>query len=139
MLEKADVNGVCMNIGQAAKASGISSKMIRYYETIGLLPSVARNVAGYRQYTVTEVQLLRFIRRSRDLGFSLDRIRTLIGLWQDTTRKSGDVKQLAQQYMHELDDDIAKLISIREQLRVLAEGCHGDNRPDCPILSDLAS
>ncbi|NYT64795.1 Cu(I)-responsive transcriptional regulator [Alcaligenaceae bacterium] len=128
-----------MNIGQAAKASGISSKMIRYYETIGLLPSVARNVAGYRQYTVTEVQLLRFIRRSRDLGFSLDRIRTLIGLWQDTTRKSGDVKQLAQQYMHELDDDIAKLISIREQLRVLAEGCHGDNRPDCPILSDLAS
>lgn len=139
MLEKADVNGGCMNIGQAAKASGISSKMIRYYETIGLLPSVARNVAGYRQYTVTEVQLLRFIRRSRDLGFSLDRIRTLIGLWQDTTRKSSDVKQLAQQYMHELDDDIAKLISIREQLRVLAECCHGDHRPDCPILSDLAS
>lgn len=128
-----------MNIGQAARASGISSKMIRYYETIGLLPTVARSAAGYRKYSATEVQILRFIRRSRDLGFSLDRIRTLIGLWQDTTRKSSDVKQLAQQYMRELDDDIAKLQSIRDQLHVLADCCHGDNRPDCPILSDLAS
>lgn len=128
-----------MNIGQAAKASGISSKMIRYYETIDLLPPVARSAAGYRQYTTTEVQILRFIRRSRDLGFSLDRIRTLIGLWQDTTRKSSDVKELALQYIHELDEDIAKLLSIRDQLRILAECCQGDNRPDCPILSDLAS
>ncbi|MBP6017936.1 MAG: Cu(I)-responsive transcriptional regulator [Burkholderiaceae bacterium] len=128
-----------MNIGQAAQESGISSKMIRYYETIGLLPPVVRSASGYRQYTATEVQLLRFIRRSRDLGFSLERIRTLIGLWQDTTRKSSDVKELAQQYVRELDDDIAKLQSIRDQLRVLAECCHGDNRPDCPILSDLAS
>ncbi len=128
-----------MNIGQAAKASGISSKMIRYYESIALLPTVGRSAAGYRQYTATEVQILRFIRRSRDLGFSLDRIRTLIGLWQDTTRKSSDVKELAQQYIRELDDDIAKLLSIREQLHVLAECCQGDNRPDCPILSDLAS
>lgn len=128
-----------MNIGQAAHVSGISSKMIRYYETIGLIPPVARSASKYRKYSATEIQALRFIRRSRDLGFSLDRVRTLISLWQDTTRKSADVKALAQQYMHELDDDIAKLQSIRDQLHVLSECCHGDNRPDCPILSDLAN
>lgn len=126
-----------MNISQAAKASGISAKMIRYYESIGLIPTVIRNAAGYRQYADAEVQILRFIRRSRDLGFSLDRIRDLIALWQDSTRKSADVKLLAQQYIEEIDQDIAKRQSIRNQLEELVKCCHGDNRPECPILNDL--
>ncbi len=128
-----------MNISQAAKASGITPKMIRYYESINLFPDVARNASGYRQYAPSDIQILQFVRRSRDLGFSLERIRTLIALWRDKSRKSSDVKQLAQQYIAELDDDIAKLKSIRDQLDVLAQCCRGDNRPDCPILSDLAS
>lgn len=128
-----------MNISQAAKASGITPKMIRYYESINLFPDVARNASGYRQYTSSDIQILQFVRRSRDLGFSLERIRTLIALWRDKTRKSSDVKQLAQQYIAELDDDIAKLKSIRDQLDVLAQCCLGDNRPDCPILTGLAS
>lgn len=126
-----------MNISQAAITSGISAKMIRYYESIGLLPTVMRNESGYRQYTAAEVQVLRFIRRSRDLGFSLERIRDLIALWQDNTRKSADVKRLAQQYITEIDQDIAKRLSIRNQLEELVNCCHGDSRPECPILNDL--
>lgn len=126
-----------MNISQAAITSGISAKMIRYYESIGLLPTVMRNESGYRQYTAAEVQILRFIRRSRDLGFSLERIRDLIALWQDNTRKSADVKRLAQQYIIEIDQDIAKRLSIRNQLEELVNCCHGDSRPECPILNDL--
>ena len=127
-----------MNIGQASTASGVSAKMIRYYESIGLIKPANRSESGYRQYSDTEVRSLRFIKRSRDLGFSLERIKTLIGLWQDTTRKSGDVKQLARQHIDELNEDISKLKSIRDQLQHLADCCHGDNRPDCPILDDLA-
>ncbi|RTZ47989.1 Cu(I)-responsive transcriptional regulator [Candidimonas sp. SYP-B2681] len=127
-----------MNIGQASTASGVSAKMIRYYESIGLIKPAKRSESGYRQYSDTEVRSLRFIKRSRDLGFSLERIKTLIGLWQDTTRKSGDVKQLARQHIDELNEDISKLKSIRDQLQHLADCCHGDNRPDCPILDDLA-
>ena len=127
-----------MNIGQAARASGVTAKMIRYYESVGLMPPAERSAAGYRQYNATDVQTLRFIRRSRDLGFSLDRIRQLIGLWKDKSRKSHDVKRLARQYIAELDSDIAKLESIRDQLQVLADCCHGDDRPDCPILEELS-
>ncbi len=127
-----------MNIGQAAAESGVSAKMIRYYESIGLLRPAARTSAGYRQYSEADVQTLRFIRRSRDLGFSLERIGTLLQLWQDTSRKSQDVKQLARQYIAELDEDIRKLQSLREQVEQLAQACHGDNRPDCPILEKLS-
>ncbi len=127
-----------MNIGQAAAASGVTAKMIRYYESIGLITAADRTESGYRQYADNEVQTLRFIKRSRDLGFSLERIKTLIGLWEDKDRKSADVKKLARQYIAELDQDILKLQSIRDQLEHLAECCHGDARPDCPIIDDLA-
>lgn len=127
-----------MNIGQAARSSGITPKMIRYYETIGLIRPAQRTESGYRQYSATDVQIMHFIKRSRDLGFSLERIKTLIGLWHDTTRKSSDVKKLASQHIAELNEDIEKLQSIRDQLVHLSNCCHGDNRPDCPILADLA-
>lgn len=128
-----------INIGKAAEASGLSAKMIRYYESIGLVEPTVRTSSGYRQYSDTDVQTLRFIKRARDLGFSLDRIQTLVGLWRDTQRKSQDVKRLAYRHIEELDRDIAKLQSIRAQLQHLADFCHGDNRPDCPILDDLSS
>jgi MerR family copper efflux transcriptional regulator len=127
-----------MNIGQAAASSGVKAKMIRYYETIGLIAEAGRTDAGYRQYSENEVQTLRFIRRARDLGFSLDRVKTLLGLWGDRERKSADVQELARQYIAELDEDIAKLQSIRGQLQHLSNCCHGNDRPECPILDDLA-
>lgn len=127
-----------MNIGQAAEASGVSAKMIRYYESIGLIAKAGRTDAGYRQYSENEVQTFRFIRRSRDLGFSIDRIKTLLGLWNDRDRQSADVKQLAHLYISELDQDIANLKSIRDQLQHLSDCCQGNNRPDCPILDNLA-
>ena len=127
-----------MNIGQAAEASGVTAKMIRYYESIDLISAASRTGSGYRQYTDKDVQTLRFIKRSRDLGFSIERIKTLLSLWQDRGRQSADVKQLAQGYIAELEEDIRKLQSIRDQLRHVANNCHGDDRPDCPILDDLA-
>lgn len=127
-----------MNIGQLAQASGVSAKMIRYYESRGLIDVAGRSAAGYRQYSEQDVHNLRFIRRARDLGFSLARIQTLLGLWQDKTRQSAEVKQLAQQYMDELDAQMNKLQLIRQQLQTLAHACHGDARPDCPILQELA-
>jgi MerR family copper efflux transcriptional regulator len=127
-----------MNIGQAADASGVTAKMIRYYESIGLIAAANRTDAGYRRYTDNEVQTLRFVKRARDLGFSIERIKTLLGLWQDRSRKSADVKKLARQYIAELDQDIEKLQSIRDQLRHMADCCQGNHRPECPILDDLA-
>lgn len=127
-----------MNIGQAAEASGVSAKMIRYYESIGLVAAAQRTDAGYRQYSDNAVQALRFIRRARDLGFSIERIKTLLGLWEDRGRKSADVKKLARQYIDELDQDIAKLQSIRNELEHLVHCCQGDSRPECPIIDDLA-
>jgi MerR family copper efflux transcriptional regulator len=128
-----------MNIGQAAEAAGVNAKMIRYYESIGLISAASRTGSGYRQYNEKDIRTLRFIRRSRDLGFSIERIKTLLSLWEDRGRKSADVKQLAGQYIAELDRDIEKLQSIRDQLRHLADCCHGDQRPDCPIIEDLAA
>lgn len=128
-----------MNIGEAAAVSGISPKMIRYYESIGLIRPAQRSAAGYRLYGIREVQTLGFIKRSRELGFSLERIRTLLGLWENTERQSADVKKLARLHIQELDEDIRKLQSIREQLQHLVDHCHGDNRPDCPILEGLAA
>lgn len=128
-----------MNIGQVAQASGVNAKMIRYYESIGLISEANRTNSGYRQYIERDIQTLRFIKRSRDLGFSIDRIKTLLSLWENHGRKSSDVKNLARQYIAELDQDILKLQSIRDQLQHLANSCHGDHRPDCPIIDDLAT
>lgn len=128
-----------MNIGQAAEAAGVNAKMIRYYESIGLISAASRTGSGYRQYQEKDIRTLRFIKRSRDLGFSIERIKTLLSLWEDRGRKSADVKKLAGQYIAELDRDIEKLQSIRDQLQHLSDCCHGDQRPDCPIIEDLAA
>lgn len=127
-----------MNIGQAARASGVSAKMIRYYERIGLIPAAARTDNGYRVYSDTDVHTLRFVRRSRDLGFSMDRIGQLVQLWQDRNRASAEVKRIALEHVDELDRKIAALRAMRDTLDHLARHCHGDERPDCPILEDLA-
>lgn len=127
-----------MNIGAAAKQSGISSKMIRYYEKVGLLEPASRSEAGYRLYSSTDIQTLIFVRRARDLGFSLERIQTLLELWRNRHRRSEDVKALAQRYIQELDSDIERLVSIRNELERLAQCCSGNDSPACPILEDLA-
>lgn len=126
-----------MNIGEAAKASGVSAKMIRYYESIGLIPAAGRTGSGYRVYSATEVQLLRFIRRSRDLGFPVDRIEELLALWQDRSRQSADVKRLALEQIDGLERRVREMQGMIDTLRHLADACCGDHRPDCPILADL--
>jgi Cu(I)-responsive transcriptional regulator len=126
-----------MNIGQAAQASGVSAKMIRYYESIGLIPAAGRTASGYRVYTETEVQILRFIRRARDLGFSVEKITELLALWRDRTRHSADVKRIATDQIAELQAKIAGMQAMMDTLRHLADACCGDHRPDCPILADL--
>ena len=127
-----------MNIGEAAKASGISAKMVRHYEEIGLLSKARRTESGYRTYADNDVHVLRFIRRARDLGFSLPEIKTLLGLWGNRRRASADVKRLAMAHVSDLDRKIAELQAMRATLAHLAHCCHGDARPDCPILEDLA-
>jgi MerR family copper efflux transcriptional regulator len=127
-----------MNIGDAAKASGVSAKLIRYYESIGLIPEAGRTASGYRVYTAAEVNTLRFIKRARTLGFSIERIQHLVGLWQDKARASSEVKHIALEHVTELETKIAEMQAMRDALRELADACHGDHRPDCPILRDLA-
>jgi Cu(I)-responsive transcriptional regulator len=126
-----------MNIGQAAQASGVSAKMIRHYEGIGLFAAPLRSEAGYRTYGEREVHLLRFIRHSRDLGFSLEQIRALLGLWQDRARPSRQVRALAQTHLAELEAKLAELQAMKSTLQQLVRSCHGDERPDCPILDTL--
>ena len=126
-----------MNIGEAAKASGVSAKMIRYYEQTGLIPEAGRTASGYRTYTSTEVQLLRFIRRARDLGFAVERIAELLALWRDRSRQSADVKRLAQTQIDAMHRRIREMQDMVATLEHLAHGCNGDHRPDCPILADL--
>lgn len=126
-----------MNIGDASKASGVSSKMIRYYEETGLIAPAGRSTSGYRTYADKDVQVLRFIRRARDLGFSVEKIAELLALWQDRTRHSADVKRLAEAQIGGLVDRIEELQSMVRTLRELADACCGDHRPDCPILEDL--
>lgn len=128
-----------MNIGEAAKASGVSAKMIRHYESLGLFPEAARTEAGYRQYGEKDVNTLRFIRHSRDLGFSLEQIRELLGLWQDRRRPSRQVKALAQAHIQELDAKLQELQAMKATLAHLVHCCHGDDRPDCPIIDTLAA
>lgn len=127
-----------LNIGQAAEVSGVSAKMIRHYEDNGLISKASRTTAGYRIYKQGDVHILRFIRRARDLGFSMKEIKTLLGLWDNRRRASSDVKRLALKHVDELDAKIAELRLMRQTLMNLAEHCHGDNRPECPILDDLS-
>ena len=126
-----------MNIGEAAAASGVSAKMIRYYEETGLIPAAARTGSGYRTYGPREVQVLRFIRRARDLGFPMDRVAELLALWHDRGRASADVKRLAEAQVQALEARIREMQEMQATLSHLVQACAGDDRPDCPILADL--
>ena len=126
-----------MNIGQAASETGVSAKMIRYYESITLLKPSARSDAGYRIYTPNDLHALRFIKRGRGLGFSLEQIRELLSLWQNDQRASADVKSIALAHVADLNQRIAELTDMRDTLSQLAASCHGDDQPDCPILQNL--
>lgn len=128
-----------MNIGKLAKASGVNAKLIRYYESIDLLPPAGRTEAGYRQYSHQDIERLRFIRRARALGFGMPEIRQLLSLWQNEGRASADVKQLALQHIQDLESRIAEMQTMVSVLSALAQSCHGDNSPDCPILENLAA
>jgi MerR family transcriptional regulator, copper efflux regulator len=128
-----------MNIGQASKASGLSAKMVRYYERIGLLPQAGRTEGGYRNYAPDDIHRMRFICRARDLGFSFERVRELLKLWSDQKRSSGKVKALALAHIGELETRAAELKELIRTLRHLADTCDGSNRPDCPIIEELES
>ncbi len=127
-----------MNIGQAAKASGVSAKMIRHYESIGLIPAATRTDAGYRLYGEREIHTLQFVRHARDLGFPLAQIGELVGLWQDRARPSRQVKALAEAHIRELEKKAQELLAMKATLEKLVHCCHGDDRPECPILETLA-
>jgi Cu(I)-responsive transcriptional regulator len=139
VLELADARRAgLMNIGDAARASGASAKMIRHYETLGLLKRMRRSLGGYRLYDDADVHTLRFIRRARDLGFSMPDVTRLLGLWQDRRRASAAVRRIAQAHISDLDRRIADMQELRRTLEHLVQHCHGDQRPECPILDDLA-
>lgn len=125
-------------IGEAAQRSGVSARMVRHYEGLGLLPAVARTDSGYRQYGDADIHTLRFIKRSRDLGFSMEEIAELVGLWNNRRRASASVKRIAQKHLGELEQRIADMQSMRNTLSHLVHCCHGDARPECPILDDLS-
>lgn len=126
------------NIGEAANASGISAKMIRHYEDVGLIPKAARTLAGYRTYNDKNVHTLRFIRHARDLGFSVKQIGSLLSLWSDQARSSSKVKSMAIEHIETLNQKIQELHAMKSELTRLVNCCHGDTRPDCPILENLA-
>ena len=126
-----------MNIGEASKASGVSSKMIRYYESIGLVPAADRRASGYRDYGPADIHRLGFIRRARDLAFSIDEIRDLLRLWTDQDRSSREVKDLALRHVADLDQRARHLSEMADALRHLAVSCEGNDRPDCPIIKGL--
>ncbi len=128
-----------MNIGQVANASGISAKMIRYYESVGLIPSADRSTSGYRMYSQEDVYTLRFIRRARDLGFSVEQIAALLALWQDRSRASADVKKLALGHVEKLEAKRREIDDMIGTLRHLASHCQGNNRPGCPIIDELSA
>jgi MerR family transcriptional regulator, copper efflux regulator len=127
------------NIGEAARRSGVSAKMVRHYESLGLLPSVQRTESGYRQYGDNEVHTLRFIRRARDLGFSMDEISQLLKLWHNRRRSSAEVRRIASRHIEELSRKLAEMEAMRRTLQHLVHCCHGDDRPECPILDELAA
>lgn len=125
-------------IGTAARRAGISARMVRHYESLGLITGVARTDSGYRQYTEADVHALHFIRRARDLGFSMEEIAELLGLWHDRSRASSQVKRIAQQHIDDLNDRIAQMQAMQRTLQTLVSCCKGNDRPECPILDDLA-
>lgn len=127
-----------MNIGKAAKRSGIAAKTIRYYEDIGLIPPAGRTESGYRDYGEAEVETLKFIHKARSLGFSVHDVGDLLTLWRDRDRASADVRRIAQGHVAAVDRKIAELQAIKQTLEGLIQRCHGDDRPDCPILRELA-
>ncbi|WP_425259792.1 Cu(I)-responsive transcriptional regulator [Rubrivivax sp. RP6-9] len=127
-----------MNIGEAAEAAGVSTKMIRHYEQIGLLPAAARTDAGYRQYAERDVSVLRFIRQARRLGFSIEQIAELLGLWSDAHRASRSVKAVAQRHVADLAQKMRELADMKQALERLVASCHGDDHPHCAILAELA-
>ena len=137
-VERGGLNAGPINIGQAARASGVSAKMVRHYESLGLLGAVARTDSGYRQYRAADVHTLRFIKRARDLGFSMAEIAELVSLWHDQGRASASVKQIAQAHVADLENRIQAMQDMRSTLQNLLQHCHGDARPDCPILDDLS-
>ena len=126
-----------MNIGEAARVSGVSAKMIRYYEETGLIPPAGRTGSGYRTYGPKEVQILRFVRRARDLGFPMEKVADLLALWRDRDRASADVRQLAEAQVAALETRIREMQEMKATLETLVHACAGDDRPDCPILDDL--
>lgn len=132
-------NSQPVSISKAAQASGVSSKMVRHYESLGLLGQVGRTDSGYRQYTSADVHTLRFIKRARSLGFSMAEIAELVSLWRDRQRASAHVKHIAQRHVDELQARIEAMQAMRRTLQSLLQNCHGDERPDCPILDDLAN
>lgn len=127
-----------MNIGEASKASGVSAKMIRYYEQIKLITPAHRTESSYRTYGDSDVHTLRFIRRARDLGFSVEQMRTLLALWKDRSRASADVKAIALEHIAELERKAAAIAAMTDTLKHLASHCHGDDRPECPIIEGFA-
>ena len=127
-----------LTIGEAARSAGISARMVRHYESLGLLAAVARTDSGYRQYTEADVHTLHFIRRSRDLGFSMEEIAELLALWHDRSRASSQVKRIAQAHIDDLSQRIAAMQAMQRSLKTLVSCCKGNERPDCPILDDLA-
>lgn len=126
-----------MNIGEVSKKSGVSAKLIRHYESIGLIPKASRSFSGYRTYSENDVHVLKFIKRSRNLGFSMDEIKKLVSLWKNKKRQSQEVKKLAERHINTLELKIAELNSIVTTLKHLSHCCKGNDRPDCPILEDL--
>lgn len=128
-----------MNIDQASNASGVSSKMIRYYEQIGLIKPALRTASSYRTYGDNDIHTLRFVRRARDLGFSVEQIKELLALWRDRSRASSDVKAVALEHVAELERKIAAIQEMAKTLKHLASHCHGDDRPECPIIEEIAN
>lgn len=127
-----------MTIGQAAKKSGVSAKLIRHYESIGVTPKVSRTESGYREYSESDVQILRFVKRARGLGFDMKDIKKLVGLWHNKGRSSADVKNLCKTHIENLEQKMRELQTMADSLRHLSRNCQGDNRPHCPILNNLA-
>lgn len=128
-----------MNIGEAAKISGVNAKLIRHYESIGIIPKASRSESGYRTYSDADVHILSFVKRARSLGFSMKEIKKLVSLWRNKSRASSEVKSLALKHVEEMEKKISELQDMVTTLRHLAKNCHGDHRPDCPILEKLSN